>query len=120
MQIFNEKEYILGAEYRDKDGKPENGSVIIKDDGPKARKILAGHRFAIVNGDVVVYDEKRPEVIEADRKERRERRRAAKIEALKVELGSKTLADMTLDDLKKIAALFATDLGIIPDPDPAE
>jgi hypothetical protein len=116
MQIFKDKNFTTGIEYRDKQKKPVDGSIIISDTSPEAEKILAGHSFEIVNGSLVVHDEKRPEIAEKEAKAAVIAAHTAKVEALKVELGSKAIKDITLDDLKKIVVLLAIDAGILKDP----
>lgn len=84
MQIFKDKTFITGIEYRDAEGNPRDGSVIIPEDSEEAQAILEGRAFEIEDGKVRVLEEKRPEKVKEEN-EKQERDRAAEKEARKRE-----------------------------------
>lgn len=111
MQIFENKEYVTGIEYRDPEtNEPREGSIIIPDDSPEAVAILSGHDFDINKGKIVIKEVKIPQVAEAEEVAKRE---AAKIETLRTSLKGKKLKELTLPDLREIVLVIATKTGVL-------
>jgi hypothetical protein len=113
MQIFQNKEFVTGIEYRDPDtNEPRDGSIIIPDDSPEAIAILEGHDFDIHKGKIVIKAVKVPEVQQAEETAKRE---AEKISTLRTKLAGKKVSELTLPELRDIVLVVATKTGVLPE-----
>lgn len=97
MQIFRNRTYVTGIEYRDAEGQPRDNSIIIPDDSAEAQKIIEGFEFAINDDDSIrILQVKKPEAEEAIKKKNREEKRAEKRAAVLAEIIAKRKAKQTL------------------------
>lgn len=118
MQIFKNKEFNTGVEYRDpKNKKPIDGSVIIPDDSAEALAILAGHDFEIKGNGVEVKTDKRPEIVVKETEEKKLKdkrtREEKKVLKLRTKLAGKKLKDLDASDIKDIVAILAVKFDLL-------
>lgn len=78
MQIFRNKTWVTGIEYRDAEGKPREDSIIIPDDSEEAKKIAEGFDFRINENGIEILQEKKEEAKREEKKQLREQKRAEK------------------------------------------